>query len=774
MSHFKEDILSEFKSKINEAVSLVSKIPVEQKAEVWNFWELITITVKLFTQVYVEDHVSIDTRRSHEVTIEESDHIEDTSENKSKTFQKNRGRLKKQSINASKVENNRHDRVDNKYESDEKNTIDKYEAHSDSDNDSVRHDVKTIDFTDLISYPSSVDTVVQHDETASMTGMQSCSTPSTTIVPHSDDINTSPETIILKVPQPDNSSASVDIEGNNDSSGSSQVNKTFNSTVTMHLKILENTEELSETETATSVIDGNSSTLNRETRENSLDSSTTENSLHKNDSFILETESSSSEGGLSVSGSDPIDTNKNNDQVVKIVHAEIIQTDVVKSRDKENKVPPLTLRKARKMSKDEDMYITCEDIDSDQGVRYLNKKTEQPVTYLDRRSCRQKRKVQHEEYVYEVAVERKKKREIQKKEDPFRCDVCGRKMSNLTALKAHSRHHSGQRPYACTICGRTFSTNGNRLRHEKSHAGDKEFQCIECNKWFTSATNLEVHRRVHTGEKPFMCELCDKRFTQQGSLKAHLDLHKGEKNYLCTVCGRAFTQKTNLESHLLRHNKSNRSYKCPNCSYSFFTKGELERHSFKHTKEKPYLCDYCPKSFTRSQYLNDHKILHVNPTPYSCKKCEETFADLSSLRKHKQWHRVIESQEQEGEVTDEQGEITDDQEEIQESIQQTCIVTRDISGRKQIIMSTDTDLPADVLQQFVDGGHLESEVTHIVPIIDKDGSITHVDSLDEGSQDIYQITFLDANSDSEHSNIIAAVDFSAMNLLANATANQFS
>lgn len=207
--------------------------------------------------------------------------------------------------------------------------------------------------------------------------------------------------------------------------------------------------------------------------------------------------------------------------------------------------------------------------------------------------------------------------------------------------------------------------------------------------------------------------------------------------------------------------------------YVFFA-GELERHSFKHTKEKPYLCDYCPKSFTRSQYLNDHKILHVNPTPYSCKKCEETFADLSSLRKHKQWHRVIESQEQEGEVTDEQEEITDDQEEIQESIQQTCIVTRDISGRKQIIMSTDTDLPADVLQQFVDGGHLESEVTHIVPIMDKDGSITHVDSLDEGSQDIYQITFLDANSDSEHSNIIAAVDFSAMNLLANATANQFS
>jgi hypothetical protein len=58
--------------------------------------------------------------------------------------------------------------------------------------------------------------------------------------------------------------------------------------------------------------------------------------------------------------------------------------------------------------------------------------------------------------------------------------------------------------------------------------------------------------------------------------------------------------------------------------------------------------------------------------------------------------------------------------------------------------------------------------------MDLDGNITQVDSTDDGSQDIYQITFLDANSDSEHSNIITAVDFSAMNLLANATAQQFN
>lgn len=149
------------------------------------------------------------------------------------------------------------------------------------------------------------------------------------------------------------------------------------------------------------------------------------------------------------------------------------------------------------------------------------------------------------------------------------------------------------------------------------------------------------------------------------------------------------------------------------------------------------------------------------------------------MKKHKQWHKVQDSQEKEieGEIITEEAEIQDN-----DDIQQTCIVTTsEITGMKQIIMATDKDFPTDILQQFVDSAaQIESdslEVTHMVPVVaemDLDGNITQVDSTDDGSQDIYQITFLDANSDSEHSNIITAVDFSAMNLLANATAQQFN
>lgn len=67
---------------------MLSKIPVEQKAEVWNFWELITITVKLFTQVYVEDTVNRANESKKENNEEKSDKHENLLETKSKTLNK--------------------------------------------------------------------------------------------------------------------------------------------------------------------------------------------------------------------------------------------------------------------------------------------------------------------------------------------------------------------------------------------------------------------------------------------------------------------------------------------------------------------------------------------------------------------------------------------------------------------------------------------------------------------------------------------------------------
>jgi len=92
---------------------------------------------------------------------------------------------------------------------------------------------------------------------------------------------------------------------------------------------------------------------------------------------------------------------------------------------------------------------------------------------------------------------------------------------------------------------------------------------------------------------------------------------------------------------------------------------------------------------------------------------------MASMKKHKQWHKVQDSQDSqiEGEIITEEAEIQDN-----DDIQQTCIVTTsEITGMKQIIMATDKDFPADILQQFVDSAaQIESdslEVTHMVPVV---------------------------------------------------------
>uniref|UniRef100_A0AC34Q2V0 C2H2-type domain-containing protein n=1 Tax=Panagrolaimus sp. JU765 TaxID=591449 RepID=A0AC34Q2V0_9BILA len=75
----------------------------------------------------------------------------------------------------------------------------------------------------------------------------------------------------------------------------------------------------------------------------------------------------------------------------------------------------------------------------------------------------------------------------------YSCHRCGKQYCRKSTLKAHVKHHLGERPFICQICGKTFS----------------------------QAANLTAHRRVHTGEKPFSCSICLRPFSQSSSLVTH-------------------------------------------------------------------------------------------------------------------------------------------------------------------------------------------------------------------------------------------------------------
>ncbi|OWF42487.1 zinc finger protein ZFP69-like [Mizuhopecten yessoensis] len=349
----------------------------------------------------------------------------------------------------------------------------------------------------------------------------------------------------------------------------------------------------------------------------------------------------------------------------------------------------------------------------------------------------------------------------------WECKTCGIKLSNSGSLLVHQRKHTGVRPFSCNECDKTFTTKQNMKRHLLSHTGEKPFACDLCEKSFTEKKSLIIHKRTHTGEKPYVCKICSRGFTQSITLQTHMMIHTGDKKHLCELCGKSFRQRANLLSHKKRHLEQ-KAYNCPDCSFSFFTKGELDRHILRHTGEKPFQCDICPKRFTRQQYLNEHLNIHIGNKPYSCNKCEEKFHDQSTYHRHLKKHKP----KKEEVVKDEVETLT----------------TANNNTTTTYVMETNSLLGPDTLEQLQ--AVINNEVEKIQnqsgssqqyqTVILKGSSAQPVESLgevikgtgdikDSANDQVYQITMVDQSQE-----VVATVDFSAFNLLANATAKQYA
>ena len=88
--------------------------------------------------------------------------------------------------------------------------------------------------------------------------------------------------------------------------------------------------------------------------------------------------------------------------------------------------------------------------------------------------------------------------ENDKKNNPFKCDMCPKRFHTASKMKAHVFTHT--RPFACDQCEKSFSRAGHLRIHRFTHLVVRPHKCKYCPKTFTTASHLRQHTLSHTGE----------------------------------------------------------------------------------------------------------------------------------------------------------------------------------------------------------------------------------------------------------------------------------
>ncbi|XP_061918036.1 zinc finger and SCAN domain-containing protein 2-like isoform X1 [Entelurus aequoreus] len=139
---------------------------------------------------------------------------------------------------------------------------------------------------------------------------------------------------------------------------------------------------------------------------------------------------------------------------------------------------------------------------------------------------------------------------------PFSCSVCGKRLTDRSAVASHMTTHTGEKPFSCSVCGKKISHKSTMVTHMRIHTGETPYSCSVCWKSFYKKSSVIRHMRTHTGEKPFSCSWCGERFSVKSNMVQHLRTHTGEKPFSCSICGIRFSQKSNMIRHMARAHKT--------------------------------------------------------------------------------------------------------------------------------------------------------------------------------------------------------------------------
>ncbi|XP_076361048.1 uncharacterized protein LOC143252584 isoform X1 [Tachypleus tridentatus] len=258
---------------------------------------------------------------------------------------------------------------------------------------------------------------------------------------------------------------------------------------------------------------------------------------------------------------------------------------------------------------------------------------------------------------------------VHRKEEKYKCDLCGKRFNKTIYLYRHLKKHTGE--FTCHRCYKVFARKENMIKHNcpvlidaDSFQDQKfEFNCEKCNKSFGSKHFLRRHMARHTGEyrcedcgknyssreilqnhacsmnlslEHFVCGVCGKTFSRRIYLLKHLPIHTGQ--HACNICGKWLRSVDSLTSHLrmcsqVKEIENSGQVTCQECHQEFTDVAEFRKHQYEHTHR--YACEECGARFRNMVSLG----LHVcQSQAVSCEICNKICPNPASLQRHRAIH----------------------------------------------------------------------------------------------------------------------------------------